>query len=396
MTPDLLFPGPQTGNATKRATESTYDFLNRVTRPEMAAPRQVLEEWFAHWPADDRKDLRGRLKAKDAGQFVGAFWELYLHELHRRLGFECQRDPVLPDTTRRPDFLVSRPGNPKSSFYLEATVVDYARNEASLRKRQELVLEMIEAAYHPDFAIRVHQLAAGDSQPSRREVVGAIEQWFATLDHEAEQRRVGELGRADEMIALGKGWRLRALPYPRPEQSRGDRSFPTIATRSGGGMINEPPTILDDLRDKASRYGRPDRPYVIAALCAREFATELDIEQALYGPEVIKVAVGPGGPQTGVARIDRDPKGLWQRDEQQTATRVSAVLSAIQLHPWSIASVPLTLWLNPWATRRLTASLPWATVSGDLAANAIVRADGEREPREFLDLPERWPYSPAG
>jgi hypothetical protein len=88
----------------------------------MAAPRAVLEDWFSRWPTDSRPDLRARLRAKDDGQFLGAFWELYLHELHLRLGFECERDPELPDSPRRPDFLVHGAGG---SFYLEATVVGY-------------------------------------------------------------------------------------------------------------------------------------------------------------------------------------------------------------------------------------------------------------------------------
>ncbi len=388
MAHDLLFPGPQTSDAPKRADETMWAFINRASRPEMAAPRPVLEAWFAHWPADHHGDLRGRLEAKDDRQFRGAFWELYLHELHRRLGFQCERDPEVPATTRRPDFLMN---SPKGSFYLEATVVGYASTEAAARKRQELVLDMIEAAYHPDFALRVHQLAQGDAQPSQREVVGAIEQWLGSLDWDTEHRRIGELDRADEVIVLGGGWRLRALPWPRPESSRGDRSFPTIAMRSGGGIFNEPPTILDDLRAKASRYGRPDRPYVIAALCAREMATHLDVEQALYGPEVVKVPVGPDGPVPEAARLDRQPKGLWQRGEQQSATRVSGVLSAIHLHPWSIASVQPTLWLNPAATRPLTADLPWATVTVEPTTGQFVRKCAHRAPRELLGLPDTWP-----
>jgi hypothetical protein len=55
-----------------------------------------------------------------------------------------------------------------------------------------------------------------------------------------------------------------------------------------------------------------------------------------------------------------------------------------------------TLWLNPWATRPLTVELPWATVTADLAANQLVRAPEQREPREIFDLPEGWPYVPAG
>jgi hypothetical protein len=73
VTDDLLFPGPQTDDAPKRADETMWAFINRASRGEMAAPRAVLEDWFAQWPADDRPDLRGRLGAKDDRQFRGAF-----------------------------------------------------------------------------------------------------------------------------------------------------------------------------------------------------------------------------------------------------------------------------------------------------------------------------------
>ncbi len=393
MSDELLFPGPQTDPAPKRAAETPFAFLNRVGDARLGAPRKVLEEWFAHWPADHRGDLRGRLSS-DTGHFFGAFWELYLHELHRRLGFDIERDPAMPEGTRRPDFLI---GNDAESFYLEATIVGYASEEAATRKRQEVVVEMIEAASHPDFALRIHALTPGDSQPAKREVVTAVEQWLSTLDWETETERVNEVARGAVGIELGHGWRMRALPYPLPEASRGDPSFPMIATRTtGGGAINEPPSILDDLRAKASRYGQPDRPFVIAALCVRDFATDRDIEQALYGPEVMRIAVGPGGPLLGTDELGREPKGLWQRGGEQQATRVSAVLTAIHLSPWLIATTPLRLWLNPWATRPLIANLPWPTVAGDLGANQLVYADGERGPREVLALAEGWPYSVDG
>jgi hypothetical protein len=256
------------------------------------------------------------------------------------------------------------------------------------------VLDMVNAAHHPDFALRLHALTPGDRQPSRREVVAAVEGWLSMFDWNEESKRVGEPGRPAQAIDLGGGWRLRGVPWPRP--ARGDRSFPTVVTnRLGVGVIDEPPTILDDLREKAGSYGRPARPFVIAVLCARDFATEHDIEQALYGPEVVRIPVGPDGPLPVAGEIDREPQGLWQRGEQQRATRVSAVLSAVLLDPWSIASVPLWLWLNPWAARPLVAGLPWGTVSGDLGANAIVRAEGQREPRDVLGLPEGWPRRAA-
>jgi hypothetical protein len=149
-----------------------WAFLNRVSEPGMAAPRAVLEDCFSRWPANSRADLGARLRAKDDGQFLGTFWELYLHELHLRLDFECERDPELPDSRQRPDFLVR---GAQGSFYLEATVVGYPTAEATVRKRRRLVVDMVNAAYHPDFALRLHALTPGDRQPSKRQVVAAVE-----------------------------------------------------------------------------------------------------------------------------------------------------------------------------------------------------------------------------
>jgi hypothetical protein len=58
---------------------------------------------------------------------------------------------------------------------------------------------------------------------------------------------------------------------------------------------NEPPMIRDDLEGKASKFGRPQRPYIIAVLCQRDLVTELDVEQALFGPEAVSIPVGPDG-----------------------------------------------------------------------------------------------------
>jgi len=151
------------------------------------------------------------------------------------------------------------------------------------------------------------------------------------------------------------------------------------------GIKNEPPMLRDDLEDKASKFGRLDRPYVIAVLCQRQLVDDLDIEQALFGPEVISIPVGPDGP-IGDAHLARDPQGFWQRGERKQATRVSAVLSAIHLHAWSADVVPLRLWLNPWAAIPLDVELPWAAVVPDLDANLLVRREATLTPDALLGL----------
>jgi hypothetical protein len=76
--------------------ESHFGFLNRVDSAYFAAVRDLMEEWFTRFPASGQKDLRARFRSGDRGQSVGAFWKLYLHELHARLGFELEREPEVP------------------------------------------------------------------------------------------------------------------------------------------------------------------------------------------------------------------------------------------------------------------------------------------------------------
>jgi hypothetical protein len=122
MSEPLFQERSRTDPGTKRAAESTYKFLDRVDDPALARVRATLNAWFDRFVESQGRaavsDLRGRLRAKQALQFEAAFWELYLHEVHARLGFEVVAHPSGPGTTH-PDFLVSRG---EQHFYLEAVV----------------------------------------------------------------------------------------------------------------------------------------------------------------------------------------------------------------------------------------------------------------------------------
>ena len=158
-----------------------------------------------------------------------------------------------------------------------------------------------------------------------------------------------------------------------------------MARTGGGGIVNDPPAILDDLKDKASKFGKPPKPLVIALLCALDFATDHDIEQALFGPDVVHVRIGAQGP-LGEPRLARDPRGFWQHGRRQRASRVSAVLSAIHLNPWSVAETSLGLWRNPRATNPLPDCLPWATTDVDLRTGLPVHRAATSEPRVVLGV----------
>jgi hypothetical protein len=369
-----------------KRTESQFCFLNRTARPGFEAVRSLMEGWYDRFPEEAKADLRGRFRSDDPRSSLGAFWELYVHEIHLRLGYELERDPVLPDTTRRPDFLARR-GD--SAFYVEATIVSYSDEEMAARKRWDVVLDLMDEAFDPDFYLGVNIKVAGVQTPSKRDIVPRIEKWLASLDWADAQAA----SQPDEMELAFRDWVVSVRAHPRPATGRGDPLFPTVGlNRPWAVRSDERKRIEDDLREK-SKYGKPELPFVVAALCLRDLTTERTIEWALFGPMAVRAPIRGGVGQMEEAFLDRDPRGLWQRGGEPQVTRVSAVLTAKHINPWLVAGSDLTLWKNPWAVKPLTDELQWQTVTGDLEQNRLVTASPTTLPREVLGLDAYWPAS---
>ncbi|KXB05054.1 hypothetical protein AKJ49_01460 [candidate division MSBL1 archaeon SCGC-AAA382A03] len=100
--------------------EPCFEYLNISARIESQKIRELLEQWFKRYPSEHQDDLRGRFRDKDDRIHIGAFFELYLHELMIRSGYEVEVHPDINGTTNHPDFEVL---TDELEFYLEATSV---------------------------------------------------------------------------------------------------------------------------------------------------------------------------------------------------------------------------------------------------------------------------------
>lgn len=315
-----------------------------------------------------------------------AFWELYLHAAHRRLGFDVELEPTLSDTNGRPDFRFSRDGQ---SFLLEATVIDVSEDETRRRKREAVILDVIDRVSSPDFFLGIEVLQVSGQTPSERELHAPIEQWLSSLVWETEVAKSPDSVRPT-LTFEARGWQISIEPIPKSKNARGDASQGSIGFGpSFSGVFAENVRIARQLRTKASSYGTPAEPLVIAILCLADFADELDIEQALFGPDVIAVR---NGRESGPAVLTREPDGLWQFRNEKRGTRVSGVLSARTIRPWALSEIP-TLWHNPWATQRVETSLPWRSVRGNPETRQLEVTASELDMAELFELPSRWPGS---
>ena len=92
-----------------REGETRFEFLDRVAGPFWDRLRSLLEGWFAEYPATESLDLAQRFRSDD-DQHDAAWWELYLHRVLTATGHRLTPHPEVPNTTKRPDFLVEEAG----------------------------------------------------------------------------------------------------------------------------------------------------------------------------------------------------------------------------------------------------------------------------------------------
>lgn len=99
----------------------------------MSKVRDTLERWFYNYPEEEKKELKSRFK-KD---FDSSFYELFLHELFCKLGYDITIHPDLPSSPKKTDFLIAKDN---LELYIEAKVVKgkTMEQEAFERKRNEL------------------------------------------------------------------------------------------------------------------------------------------------------------------------------------------------------------------------------------------------------------------
>lgn len=143
----------RTDPAPCREGEDSYSFLNRVNAPYWAQVRNLLESFFSRYPAEHSESLRRDFRARLPGRHYAAWWELYLHELLLRLGYEITIHPAIEGTERKPDFGLRRDG---TELLVEASVVfsGIAGGEEQTGAAPSWMLAAFEGIENPNFSSR--------------------------------------------------------------------------------------------------------------------------------------------------------------------------------------------------------------------------------------------------
>jgi len=370
-----------------RFGEPSFPYLNESARPDCAAVRELLETWFANYPAEHRDELRRRFRSVKSRQHDGAFLELYLHALLPRLGFEVDAHPLVP-TGQRPDYLIRRGGSPLA--FIEATATNESGQDPGEEARKERIHQTLSEIVHPNFMLGVCVEMVPAQDIPRRDLIAPVRRWLYGLDPDAPPGS-DPLAPWPRKVLEGDNWRAVVEAIPRRPEKRGtplDRAVGMVGPY--GGMVTPERGIREALRAKAKQFPPLELPLIVAINCLDTHVDDDAIREALFGTEQIVVEQLSDGSQR--TRHNRAPDGAWWRGEPVNQ-RISVALIFQHLYPWTVGITEPVLWQNPWAER------PFPEEHWPLATRAPVHATGMMRVvpsrcsviADLLGLPPDWP-----
>lgn len=306
-------------------SEPAYTFYNRCAWPQVAKVREAHELWFSRYPEEHRADLKGRFVTDDDVQHYSSLFELVLHELFLKLGCNVVIHPDLNNGTgKHPDFLVH---HPSGDFYLEAVIVpDESTKEASAKKLLGVAYDEINKMESRDFFLDLSTEGAPRTPIKTRDLKNKVQKFLDRLNYdEVRKMRISNIF-LDEMPTLEyehDGVILRFRPIPKSPEGRLKPPGHLIGSSSGEVKLMETSlSIKEALNNKARRYGKMDKPFVIAVNTLL-FGLDHQYLDALYGEEGMVYPMG----SIEDGKPARTTEGAWRnRNNSPRHTNISAVL----------------------------------------------------------------------
>lgn len=384
--PKLFDDIVRTDASPKKNNETFFDFYNRSSRPEIDKVRKFLKRLTASYPRHEVNELCTRIRSGDNTHFKSATFELFIHGILSRSGCTLIPHPELPNgLSSKPDFLVKTAN--KEEFYLEAALVSEAneRNEGA-EARKGLVFDTLSDNPHPNFKILVEQEGNPTSQPSGKKLVKKVHRWLDSLNPDVISEQIDTCG-LDSIPSLQwnhEEWYLLLKPIPISKEHRGTSKNLIGMRNLGCGAVDAWTPIRDKVKLKGSKYGKLNKPLIIAINHDSFNLNIIDEMQALYGQE--QLVINHNQPNTKPRRC-RKPNGTWIGKHGPQYTRVSAVWLFNNLEASSVATRTHTIHFNPMATYPVPESLKEMphTVNdqGQLIEGASLKS--------IFELDDNWP-----
>jgi hypothetical protein len=261
---------------------NTYKFYDNSAIEEFAAVRNRLNDWFSRYPDRGKKQLKRDFQSN----FDSAFFELFIHEVFLQQGFSLIPHPIVPNSTKNPDFLAKKGG---LEIYLEAKVAtDESNDERALKAKQNVIYDTINQIKCPNYWISVKEInLLSNKQAKLSKIKQSLEEdidkyeTLKTVKKEDTyfQRREKDITSMDENIKISISLWPCTIKKSRPIGSYLGGSFM-------GGCAE---AIRSAIKAKGSKYGKLDRPYIVCVNSISDKGTNTeDVYDALFGYQRVK------------------------------------------------------------------------------------------------------------
>jgi len=371
---------PRVATDAARHNENTYLSYDRSARKDVDAVRENLNTWFAHYPASERSELKRRFQTT----FSSAYYELFLHELFRRQGFEIEIHPELPNTSKRPDFLLRKL---KFECYVEAKEArDVTDGQQGHQNKVNTIYDAINKLPLRDYFLGIDELILKlPEQPSTKKLISFIHNEAAHYNPDAL---------LDLMLTLGvdilpriryEDENLKMTLYLIPKESEfRTAEGPAIGAYLFETLWGSEESIKDSFSKKANRYGKLDKPYLV---CINAIGIkgdgDFDIKNAIWG----SLAYTWSTSNHRDVKMVREPDGIFLDLKGPRAVLVSAVL-VTKVMEFNIHIAKHWFALHPYAQHALDCSQ--FDLSYAFVREQQVSVQKNKTIAEILDIASTW------
>jgi hypothetical protein len=271
-------------------------------------------------------------------------------------------------------------------MYVESVVLF---DDGSIRTtdNEAWLKDCIDAARNPDFMVSINFKGVGTQRPRKRVVTREIENWLASLDYDSVRAQSDGVPLPLHTFDFG-GSRVELTALPVNPDSRGlDLGRIGIGPGSAAFVVQSVDAIRKLLGKKALQCDGVDAPLIVAVLNWSTFATQREMEWAVFGSTVTKYDLGD---RDSVQTV-READGYWHPGPPPRGSRVSAVMLSEHLHVSQVVNELPTLWLNTWATKPLLQLAPFQTRTAHDTGQVFLAAEAAISPQTIFDLPPDWP-----
>ncbi|HBD9375919.1 TPA: hypothetical protein KLD42_002834 [Legionella pneumophila] len=343
--------------------EHPFDYLDSSARKEAQDIRTLLQEAFDKYPKDEAIELKQRIQARDVNLSQSASFELILHHLLIKQGFNVEVHPDVSGCSTSPDFLITSIDGQKT--YIEAVKLSELGNEReTLEKQKNLLFDEINEKFHGVQAyLSISVLKQSKVNFPRKMLFSEITACLEKLNEFGTDKIEGK------WESPKKDW---VIEFKLCKCDKAPQKFISCIYPYMAQVVNVPKIINRAFQKKASKYGQLLYPLVLAINVNSSIMDDIDELEGLFGKERFVFT------EDGVEFAGRQKNGAWVGPNGFRNKRVSGAWLFHNLTEWRLNKRHY-LYINPYTEKSLFeefySSLPTAIVNSE---GRLIRNEGKK------------------